>query len=85
MTIFYVLGFLGGIAFGWLQCRFLVWIIGAGGKARMLWLAAKLLIWAGSMVLLALWSVPVLICFVIGATAAMLASLLCMRHRAKEE
>lgn len=85
MLIFYVLGLLGGIAFGWLQCRFLIWIIGSDGKARPLWLVAKILLWAISMVLLALWSIPVLICFVLGATAAMLVSFNRMRRGAKEE
>ena len=85
VLIFYALGILGGIVFGWLQCRFLVRIIGSEGKARPLFLAAKLSLWAIIMVLLALWSVPVLICFVAGATAAMLVCLGRMRRGAKEE
>ena len=85
MLIFFALGLLGGIAFGWLQCRFLVWIIRYEGKARPILMMAKLLLWAASMILLALWSVPVLICFVAGATAAMLVSMVRMKRRAKEE
>jgi hypothetical protein len=85
VLIFYALGILGGIAFGWLQCRFLVWIIGYQGKTRPLFMMVKLLLWAACMVLLALWSIPLLICFVAGATAAMLISLFIMRRRSKEE
>jgi len=85
VLIFYALGFLGGVAFGWLQYRLLVRSIGVKGKARPLWLVAKIFLWAISMVLLALWSIPVLICFVAGATAAMLVSLARMRRVAKEE
>ncbi len=85
MLIFYALGLMGGIAFGWLQCRFLVWIINYQGKARPVFLMVKLLLWAACMVPLALWSIPVLICFVAGATAAMIASLFIIRRRSKEE
>ncbi len=85
MLIFYALGLLGGTAFGWLQCRFLVWIISYQGKARPVFMVAKLLLWAVCMVLIALWSIPVLICFALGATAAMLMSLFIIRRRSKEE
>ncbi len=85
MVVFYVLGILGGIAFGWLQCRFLVRAIGSKGKAQPLFIAVKLLLWAASMVLLALWSIPVLLCFVFGATGAMLVCLARLRRGAKEE
>ena len=73
------------MAFGWLQYRFLVRVIGSDGNARPLFLAMKLLLWAVIMVLLALWSVSVLMCFVAGATAAMLVSLVRMRRGVKEE
>jgi hypothetical protein len=85
VLIFFALGLLGGIAFGWLQCRFLIWIIGLHGKTRPLFLLVKLLLWAASMVLLAIWSIPVLMCFALGATAAMLVSLFRMKRRTEEE
>ncbi len=85
VLIFFALGLLGGIAFGWFQCRFLAWIIGFHGKARPLFMMVKLLLWVSSMVLLALWSIPVLICFVAGATAAMLVCMIRMKRRTKEE
>ena len=73
------------MVFGWLQCRLLSIIIGRQGRVRYSLLPVKLFLWAGTMVLLAMWSVPVLICFVLGATGAMLASVPGMRRRAKEE
>jgi hypothetical protein len=85
VLIFDALGLMGGIAFGWLQCRFLVWIISYQGKTRPVFLMVKLMLWAACMVLLALWSIPVLICFVLGASAAMLTSLFIIRRRSKEE
>ncbi len=72
MLISFFLGFAGGLVLGWLQSRILLGIVGSHGAKRYLLLLLKLALWGGSMTLLALWSIPVLLLFVLGATAGML-------------
>ena len=82
MLILCILGLAGGALFGWVQYRFLSWIM--GHQKRYPLILAKLLLWGGSMILIALWSIPILICFVVGATAAMVGSIIQVHHREKE-
>ncbi len=84
MALELLLGAAGGILFGWLQCRFLAYIIGFHGKPRLFLIPVKLILWIGAMALMALWSVAALLSFVAGATAAMLGTGLHIYRRAKE-
>lgn len=84
MMLSVLLGAAGGILLGWLQCRFLAFIIGLRGKPRLYLLPVKLLLWGGAMALTALLSVPALLSFAAGAAAAMLGTGFYMHRRAKE-
>lgn len=84
MMVYYFIGFAGGIFLGWLQFRFLFGILKNQGWRRYLLLIAKLALWGASMVLLAMWSIPVLLMFAVGATLSMLGAAI-WAHRQKKE
>ena len=83
--ILLILALAGGLAFGYLQGRLLIFFVKSKKRARYFVLPGKLILWGGAMILMALWSALALICFVIGATAAMMLVLFRMYRRAKEE
>ncbi len=82
--MFIFLGFICGILFGWLQYRLLSWILKRQGWVRLPLILLKLVAWAGIMVLLAIWSIPVLLLFVAGSTVSMIGSVIRVYQRAKE-
>lgn len=80
-----ILALAGGLAFGFVQGRLLIFFVKSKKNARYFVLPGKLFMWAGAMILMALWSIPALICFMVGATATMLAAVVRIYRHAKEE
>lgn len=85
MDTLLILALAGGLAFGYLQGRLLNLFVKSKKNVRYFLLPGKLILWAGAMILMALWSATALLCFVGGATAAMLLAVIRMYRRAKEE
>lgn len=84
MVGYCLLGFAVGVLFGLMQYRLMYGLLNLQGRRRYLRLFLKLALWGGAMALLALWSILVLMCFIAGATAAMLAAAIRMQRRGKE-
>ena len=80
-----VLAAIGGLVFGYLQGRLLIFFVNTKKNIRYFVLPGKLILWVAAMVLLVLWSIVGLICFVVGATAAMMFVIFRLYRRSKEE
>ena len=67
-----IVGAAAGIAASVLQMKLLHMVINASTCKKIVIALSKLLLWAGLMVLMVMWSIPGLIALVAGATAGML-------------